>query len=85
MKGYKFIVQIFDDKNCLLTTKQYKNLRCIEADYSNIDYSQLRGIYLQSMGKTKRKQHPYIKQLNEKMKIIDNPEYYTIKLPEAVV
>ena len=27
MKGYKFIVQIFDDKNCLLTTKQYKNFQ----------------------------------------------------------
>lgn len=78
MKGFKFIVQIFDDENKLMTTKQYKNLRGIEAEYNNIDYSQLRGIYLQSMGKTTRKQHPFIKQLNRKMKIIDNPEYYTL-------
>jgi hypothetical protein len=78
MKGFKFIVQMVNEKNEIITTKQYKNLREIEKDYNNIDYSQLRGIYLQTMGKTTRKQHPYIKQLNEKMKILDNPEYYKL-------
>lgn len=76
MKGFKFVVQILDENKEIIKSKQYKNMKDIEKDYDQIDYSQLRGIYLQSMGKTTRKQHSFIKKLNEKMKIIDNPEYF---------
>ena len=53
---------------------EYKNLKCVSRAYPMIDYHQLYQIYLQSMGKTTRKQQPnnYIYRLFQRLKIFDN-------------
>ena len=53
---------------------EYKNLKCIARAYPTIDYHQLYQIYLQSMGKTKRKQQPNndIYKVFQTLKIFDN-------------
>jgi hypothetical protein len=57
-------------------TREYKSLKALALDFSNIEYHQLREIYLMSMGKTKRKLQKFNLQLYENIRIIDNPEYY---------
>ena len=53
---------------------EYKNLKYIARAYPTIDYHQLYQIYLQSMGKTKRKQQPNndIYKVFQTLKIFDN-------------
>ena len=53
---------------------EYKNLKCIANAYPTIEYHQIYQIYLQSMGKTKRKQQPNndIYKLFQTLKIFDN-------------
>jgi hypothetical protein len=82
MKGNMFVVQILDN-NKVINEKKFKTLRDIEREYSNIEYAQLRGIYLQSMGLAKRNQHPHIKELYSIMHIIDSTEYKNNAIEEV--
>jgi len=67
---YKFIL-----KNKINNeTKEYKTLREIAKEL-NIDYFQVRSIYLESK-KPKKFLHPITKQLVEKYSISDNPNLF---------
>ena len=58
-------------------TKRYKNMMELSRDFSDVQYCQLREIYLKSMGKTKRKLQKCSLQLYENIRIIDNPNCFT--------
>jgi uncharacterized membrane protein YgaE (UPF0421/DUF939 family) len=79
----KFIVEILEN-NLVISKTEYKNLKAIAADYTNIEYHQLYQIYKQSNGITKRKQQRYgiIKHMYENIRIYNNytPIDYTKKL-----
>jgi hypothetical protein len=82
----KLILQYIKDNK----TKEYKSLMALSKDFPDVNYSQLREIYLMSMGKTKRKLQKFNASLYENIRIIDNPEYYksfiqSEALPEVVV
>jgi len=67
---YKFIL-----KNKINNeTKEYKTLREMSKEL-NIDYFQVRSIYLESK-KPKKFLHPITKQLVEKYSISDNPNLF---------
>ena len=56
------------------TTKEFKNIKCISKAYPDIEYHQLYQIYLQTTGRTKRKQQPNndIAKLYQTLRIHDN-------------
>ena len=74
----KLLVRIMDNDK-IKSENKYNSLSAIAKDL-NIDYFQLRQVYLQSTKKQVKKVQPFIKQLCEKIIIIDNPEYYNINL-----
>jgi hypothetical protein len=81
-KNNKLILQYIKDNK----TKEYKSMMALSKDFPDVNYSQLREIYLMSTGKTKRK---FNASLYENIRIIDNPEYYksfiqSEALPEVV-
>jgi hypothetical protein len=85
MKNAKLILQYIKDNK----TKEYKNMMELSRDFPDVQYFQLREIYLMSMGKTKRKLQKFNLQLYENIRIIDNPNYYknviqNEELPEVV-
>ena len=53
----KFLV-LLTDENGVTLKKEYKNLKCVARDYPQLEYHQVNQIYLQSVGKTTRKQQP---------------------------
>jgi hypothetical protein len=69
----KFIVEILKD-NVVISKTEYKNLKAIAADYTNIEYHQLYQIYKQSIGITGRKQQKFgiIKHIYNNMRIYNN-------------
>ncbi len=58
-------------------TQEFKTLREI-SQYLNIEYFQIRSIYVESK-KPKKFLHPITKQLIDKYKIIDNPNLFMQK------
>jgi hypothetical protein len=48
----------------------------VSRDFPDIQYCQLREIYIMSMRKTKRKSQKFNLQLYENIRIVDNPNYY---------
>lgn len=68
----KFILEIFNDDGSSKSKTEYKTLRNIaEKLGNNVEYHQIRSIYLQSKKPTKL--HPTLAGLYKVIKIYDNP------------
>jgi hypothetical protein len=70
----KLILQFVE--NDIIKNKEYKNLMAVSKDFPDIEYHQLREIYLMSVGKTNRKLQKFNAILYGQIKIFDNPNYY---------
>ena len=66
----KLIVELLDN-GAVTSTKEYKSLRELNREYPEMEYHQLREIYLYCTGQIKRKMHPYNKQLLSQISIKD--------------
>jgi hypothetical protein len=77
----KLILQYIKDNK----TKEYKNMTALSKDFPDVNYSQLREIYLMSTGKTKRKLQKFNASLYENIRIIDNPAYYNSIIQSEVL
>ena len=53
--------------------KEYKSLKEISKVFPDIEYHQLRQIYLQSTNKSVKKMHPRNQEIYKQIKIIDKP------------
>lgn len=69
----KFQVQFLNEDGSIKQTKNYKTLRQLEP-ILNIEYHQVRSLYLHSTKNTKL--HPFLKSISQKVKIIDNPDLH---------
>ena len=65
----KVILQVFNEKGEVESSKEYKNLKLITSDYPHFEYHQLRAVYLHYAGKTKKFIHPLTQQLINKFRI----------------
>lgn len=75
----KIIVRFMDNDKIIKEVK-YNSLKAVEKELK-IDYFHLYAVYMFSMKKKVRKMQPYILSLSQQLQIIDNPEYYTFKIP----
>jgi len=68
----KIIVERLDNGQI----KEFKSLTAVKRDpeFSEIEYHQLREIYLYNTGRVQRNLHTFNKHLLSKLKIIDNPK-----------
>jgi hypothetical protein len=86
----KLIVEILNNGS-VIKTKEYKSLKELNRDYPQLEYHQLRELYLYCTGKLQRKLHPYNKQLLNQINIRDNRTtldfnlFDSLKLPEVVL
>ena len=67
----KLIVELLDN-GAVTSIKEYKSLKELNREYTQLEYHQIREIYLYCTGKLKRKMHPYNKQLLNSINIKDN-------------
>ena len=74
----KIIVR-FKDNGIITKEEKYKSLLAVSREL-DIEYFALRAVYLRNKKETKNQ--TYVKSLCELMDIIDNPEYFKIKLPK---
>ena len=68
---HKLIVEILDNGS-VVSTKKYKSLKELSREYKQLEYHQIREIYLYCTGRLKRKMHPFNKQLLSSINIKDN-------------
>ena len=66
----KLIVELLDN-GAVISTKEYKSLRELNREYPQMEYHQLREIYLYCTGQIKRKMHPFNRQLLNQINIKD--------------
>ena len=78
----KLIVE-FLDNGVTMYTKEYKSLKDLNREYNQLEYHQLREIYLYCAGRLKRKLHPFNKQLLNAINIKDNRQVFDIKQSEC--
>ena len=64
----KLILEILDNGS-VVSSKEYKSLREIHREYPQMEYHQLREIYLYCTGQIQRKMHPFNKQLLSQINI----------------
>lgn len=65
----KLILDILDNDD-VIETKEYKTLKAIQNDYPDIEYHQLRAVYLYYSGNDKKKfLHPVTTELIKKIRI----------------
>jgi hypothetical protein len=76
----KLILQFVKD-DIITKNKEYKSIMAISKDFPEIEYHQLREIYLISTKKVIRKLQKFNANLYNKIRIIDNPDYYNCIKP----
>jgi hypothetical protein len=79
-KSNNKIIVRFMNNNEVIKEIKYNSLKAVEKEL-NINYFHLYAVYMYSMKKKVRKMQPYILSLSKQLQIIDNPDYYTVKMP----